>query len=106
MLGLSCHPRPIEDLSLADVALKAAGRAKADSLAPDTYRKAENYFLRAKKDYDEGYFDSCRKNSDETRRLAEQAEYQALKKQNQIRAGGGADFVPSPSDVPPPPEGY
>lgn len=106
LVGLvSCHPRPVEDLALADVAVKSAQRAKADSLAPDTFRKAENFYLKAKKDFSDGYFESCRKNADEARRLAEQSEYQALKKQNQIRGGPtGSEFSPS-FDSPLPPEG-
>lgn len=84
----ACHPRPIEDLALADVALKAAQKVKADALAPDAYRQAENYFLRAKRDYADGYFDSSKKYSREARLLAEKAEYQSLKKQSQLRSKG------------------
>lgn len=102
---VACHPRPIDDLSTADVALKAAGRARADSLSPDDYRKAENFFLRAKKDYSDGYFESCRKNSAEARKMAEQAELQALKKQNQVRGAGDFATPSSAVDVPPAPEG-
>ena len=36
IVGLvACHPRPTEELAIADVALKAAQKVKADSLAPD-----------------------------------------------------------------------
>jgi len=83
-----CHPRPVDDLALADVALKAAQKAKADSFAPDTFRKAENYYLRAKKDYSEGYFDSAKKFANDARLAAEQAEFQALYKQTQVRGKG------------------
>lgn len=74
---------------LADVAVKAAQKVKADALAPDTYRKAENFYLRAKQDYKEGYFDSSRKYADQARVLAEQAEYQSLAKQSRLGSGGG-----------------
>jgi hypothetical protein len=100
-----CHPRPTEDLVLADVALRAAQKVKADALAPDLYRKAENFFLRAKKDYGEGYYDSCRKFSNQARMLAEQAEFSALKKQSQLKdkavddEGSGA----ATTTLPPPP---
>jgi hypothetical protein len=90
----ACHPRPVEELALADTALRAAQKSKADSLAPDAFRKAENYLLRAKKDYSEGYFDSCRSHADEARRLAEQAEYQAHRKQNQIGGVSNREFAP------------
>jgi hypothetical protein len=97
---ISCHPRPTEDLVLADVALKAAQKVKADSLAPDLYRKAENNYLRAKKDYADGYYDSCRKYSNEARMLAEQAEYKSLQKQTQLRDKPADDEGVAP---PPPP---
>lgn len=92
LLGLvvlsACHPRPVEELVLADVSLKAAQKVKADVLAPDAYRQAENYYLRAKKDYNEGYFESAKKFAVEARQTAEQAEYRALLKQSQLRSGG------------------
>src|SRR5262249_3538357 len=95
----ACSSRPVEDLALADVALKAAQRNKADMMAPDAYRKAENYYLRAKKDYQEGYFDSAKKNANEARMAAEQSEYQALLKQSQVRS----KTLDEP-DLPPPSE--
>ncbi len=89
-LGLAaCHPRPIEELAIADVALKAAQKVKADSLAPDFFRKAENFYLRAKKDFAEGYFDSCKKFADKARLMAEKAEYRALQRQTQMRTRVG-----------------
>jgi hypothetical protein len=103
---LSCSQRPIEQLSLADVAIKAAQKARADSFASETYRRAENYYLRAKKDYNEGYFDSAKKNADEARRLAEQSEYQAIYKQNKAKdkiispTGGGDGSAPVVTPIP------
>ena len=94
---LACTHRPVEELTLADVAMKAAQKAKADQYAPDTFRKAENYFLRAKKDFTEGYFDSSRKYSDDARRAAEQAEYQALVKQAKMK--GPQEEVPNTNDA-------
>jgi hypothetical protein len=82
---IGCHPRPTEDLILADVAIKAAQKVKADSLSSDLFRKAENHYLRAKKDYNEGYYDSCRKHAKDARIFAEQAEYQSIQKQTQIK---------------------
>ena len=81
---------------LADVAIKAAQKVKADSLAPDTFRKAENNYLRAQRDFREGYFDSCRKYAREARILGEQAEFQSLLKQSAFRnrseGGFGSDL--------------
>lgn len=92
----ACHPRPIEELALADLAVKAAQKVKADSLAPDQFRKAENFYLRAKKDYAEGYFESSKKFAEQARVMAEQAEYQALLKQTQLKGRPSEDDVLSP----------
>jgi hypothetical protein len=98
----ACHPRPVEDLALADVAIRAAQKVKADALAPDTYRQAENYYLRAKRDFADGYYDSCKKYANDARMLAEQAEYKSLLKQSQLK-GKPEDEAASPqSDLSPP----
>ena len=94
----ACVHRPVEDLVLADVAVKAAQKVKADALAPDAYRKAENYYLRAKKDFAEGYYDSSRRYAQDARLLAEQAEFKALMKQNQLKARPIDEEPASPRD--------
>lgn len=81
ILLVGCVSRPVEEMSLAEVAVKAAQKSKADTYSPDFFRKAENYFLRARQDYKDGYFDSSRKYAVEARVFAEKAEYDALKKQ-------------------------
>lgn len=93
----ACVTRPVEDLVLADVALRAAQKVKADALSPDSFRKAENFFLRAKKDYAEGYFESCKKYATDARVMAEQAEYKALLKQSQIKGQITDDSISAPS---------
>ncbi|NBT57931.1 DUF4398 domain-containing protein [bacterium] len=100
LLGVAaCHPRPIDDMILADVALKAAQKVKAEVLAPDIYRRAENFYLRAKKDYNEGYFDSAKKFAHRARQTAEQAEYQSILKQTELKGG-----VVEPEPIAPNPE--
>lgn len=84
---VSCHPRPLDDMILADVALKAAQKVKAEVLAPDTFRRAENYYLRARKDFNEGYFESAKKYANQARQTAEQAEYQSVMKQMELKGG-------------------
>ena len=95
LLVAACHPRPVEDLALADVAIKAAQKAKADALATDAFRRAENHYLRAKRDFADGYFDSARKYAQEARLLAEQAEFKALQKSNQLKSGKGEPGAPA-----------
>lgn len=94
-LLFACQHRPIEELVLADVAVKAAAKVKADALAPDMYRKAENHYLRAKRDFEEGYYDSCRKFATDARLLAEKAEYQAIFRQSRIRSSTPEEGEPS-----------
>ena len=103
-----CATRPVAEMTLADTALKAAQKSKADALAPDDYRRAENFLLRAKRDYAEGYYDSARKFARDARIAAERAEYTALKKQAQLKsadpgsdAAAGASGVPAEGDIPP-----
>lgn len=116
LLGLSlflfllaaCHPRPVEDLALADVAIRAAQKVKADALAPDKFRQAENFYLRAKRDFADGYYDSCKKFANEARLMAEKAEYGALYKQTQLKSKEqeetpAATDSPSPATPPPTP---
>jgi len=98
---VSCSHKPIDEMILADVAVKAAQKAKADAIAVDAYRKAENFYLRAKRDYADGYFDQAKKHAIEARQLAEQAEFKALQKQGQARprpdadaSGGGGESEP------------
>lgn len=101
VLVLGCASRPIDEMTLADTAIKAAQKAKADALAPDDYRRAENFYLRAKRDYAEGYFQSARKFARDARIAAERAEFTALKKQAQLRStdpsadGGSASGLSS-----------
>lgn len=94
-LLLSCQSRPVQELALADVAIRAAQKVKADALAPDLYRKAENNYLRAKKDYVDGYFESSKRFATQARLIAEQAEYRALLKQTQISTKS-TDDTPAP----------
>lgn len=89
VLLAGCAAKPVEYLVFADVAIKAAQKAKADSLASTTYRQAENNYLRAKKDYVDGYYASSQQFANDARRLAEQAEFQSIAKQN--RLGGASD---------------
>ena len=64
---------------------KLAQKAKADRLAPDLFRKAENYYLLAKKDYKEGYYDACIKHATQSRITSEKAEYETLLKKAKLK---------------------
>jgi len=82
---VGCESRPVKELALADVAIRSAQKVKAEALATDEFRRAENFYLRAKKDYADGYFDSSKKYAIEARLSAERAEYAALYKQQKVK---------------------
>jgi hypothetical protein len=89
---VGCESRPTKELALADVAIRSAQKVKAESLATDDFRRAENFYLRAKKDFAEGYFDSSRKYATDARLAAERAEFSALSKQQKAKGReDGAD---------------
>ena len=90
---VGCESRPVKELALADVAIRSAQKAKAESFATDEFRKAENFYLRAKKDFSDGYFDSSRKYANEARLAAERSEFKAFAKQQKIK--GREDIPPA-----------
>ncbi len=92
----ACETRPVKELALADVAIRSAQKVKAESLATDEFRRAENFYLRAKKDYVDGYFDSARKYAEEARLAAEKAEYSALGKTQRIRSRDSGSEAEAP----------
>lgn len=105
LLLASCQSRPVRELALADVALKSAQKVKADALAPDAFRQAENYYLRAKKDYVDGYYDSSRKYAEQARTQAEKAEYLSLVKQAKLKNPSSAPDRSRDTDSGPPGDG-
>lgn len=97
LIVVGCESRPVKELALADVAIRSAQKVKAESLATDEFRRAENFYLRAKKDYSDGYFDSSRKYAGEARLAAERAEFTALSKQLKSK---GREEGPTPGPAP------
>ena len=72
--------RPKIEMSLAQAAFMAAKEAGADSLAPNTFRKAEDFYLKAKSAYRRKYFNKAKEYAIESQKFSEQAEYQAIRK--------------------------
>ncbi|MFZ4714125.1 MAG: DUF4398 domain-containing protein [Bacteriovoracaceae bacterium] len=72
--------RPKLEMSLAASAYLAAKEAKADTLAPNIFRKAEEYYLRAKSSYRRKYFNKAKQYAVLSKKFAEQAEYEAVRK--------------------------
>jgi hypothetical protein len=72
--------RPKLEMSLAAAAFLAAKEAKADTLAPNLYRKSEEYYLKAKSSYRRKYFNKAKQYAILSQKFAEQAEFYALKR--------------------------
>jgi len=82
ILGYGCQKRQdvYIDLALAEAALMAAKEAKSDIYAPFYYRKAETFYLTAKKDYTNKFFSSSKGNSNKSREYSEIAEKKSILK--------------------------
>lgn len=72
--------RPKMEMSMAQIAFIAAKKAKAMSLAPSLYRKAEYYFLKAKSSYRRKYFNKAKQYAILSKKFSERAEFIAIKK--------------------------
>jgi hypothetical protein len=72
--------RPKVEMSLAQAAFLAAKSAGADVHAPNTFRKAEDFYLKAKSSYRRKYFNKAQEYALQSKRFSEQAEYQAVRK--------------------------
>ena len=67
-------------MSLAAAAFMAAKEAKADVLTPNIFRKAEEYYLKAKSAYRRKYFNKAKQYAVISQKFSEQAEFIANKK--------------------------
>jgi hypothetical protein len=72
--------RPKVEMSLAQAAFLAAKEAGADVHAPNIFRQAEDYYLKAKSSYRRKYFNKAQEYALLSKKYSEQAEYQAIRK--------------------------
>lgn len=105
-LGMSCllalvimggcsivSTRPVQDMSDTAAAIRAAREVQADTLAPELYRQANEWFFKAKREYKFKNFSLATSYSDKARLFAEDAEFEA------IRNGGNRNGdTPNTSD--------
>ena len=73
--------RPKKEMSFAAAAFKAAKLAKAQTISPNLYRKAEFYYLKAKGSYRRKYFDKAKQYAELSIKFSEMAEFDANKKE-------------------------
>lgn len=72
-------PRPVQDMSQTSAALRAAKEVQADVLAPELFRQAAEIFAKAKREYKFKNFNFATIYAQKARRLAEEAEFEALR---------------------------
>lgn len=94
--------RPVQEMSDTAAALRAAREVQADSLAPELYRQAFEWFSRAKREYKFKNFSLAREYASKSRTLAERAEFEAIRGGGTRQEGGGGPD-PFAGDIPPPP---
>ncbi len=73
--------RPKVEMSYAQAAFLAAREAKAEIHAPQDFRKAEIYYLKAKSNYKRKYFNKAKQYAILSKKFSERAEFEAQKKQ-------------------------
>lgn len=72
--------RPVQEMSYADSALRAARDLHADSLSAELFRAATEVYSNAKREYRLKNFDTARKYALKSMRLSERAEFDAYLK--------------------------
>lgn len=92
--------RPTQEMSDTAAAIRAAKEVQADTLAPEPFREAQEWFFKARHEYKFKNFKWAREYASKARAYAEQAEYEAIR-------GGAARSDASAADpystLPPPP---
>jgi hypothetical protein len=89
--------RPVQDMSDTEAALRAAKEVQADTLAPELYRQANEWFFKARKEYRFKNFALAQEEAVKARRFAEQAEFEALR-----NGGNRTDVAPVDQAIQPP----
>lgn len=102
--GLGCSlfaTRPVQQMSDASAALRAAREVQADTLAAGLFREANEVFLRARREYHFRNYSEAETFADEARQLAERAEFEAVKSGG-VRAEAGPPPGPAETPIPEP----
>ena len=94
--------RPVQEMSNTQAAIRAANEVQADILAPELFRQANEWFLKARQEYRFKDFANAKKYADQARTLAEQAELLAIRNGG-VRGGSGGEDPELREPAPPPP---
>lgn len=71
--------RPVQEMADTAAALRAAREVQADTLAPELFRQASEWYQTAKNEYKLKNFEAARDAANKSRRYAETAEFEAIK---------------------------
>lgn len=86
--------RPVQEMSDTSAAIRAAREVQADTLAPELYRQANEWFFKARNDYKLKNFSFAKDYAIRARQFAEKAEFESIK--------SGGNRVDVPADQPGP----
>jgi hypothetical protein len=87
--------RPVQDMSDTQSAIRAAREVQADTLAPELFRNATEWFFRARQEYKFKNFQLAKEYSDKARFFAEQAEFEAIRNGGNRTDSGPSDPIVS-----------
>jgi hypothetical protein len=93
LMSSSCSvfaTRPTQDMSDTTAAIRAAKEVQADTLAPELYRQATEWFFRARKEYNFKNFQLAQEYATKARHFAENAEFEAIR-----NGGNRSDSAPA-----------
>jgi hypothetical protein len=91
--------RPEQEMYMAKVALQSAKEVQADILVPEMYQSAVSWYNIALKNYSLKFFHKAIEAIKTSRILAEQAEYESLRK-GAVRSGVETDDIKSTAEKP------
>ena len=91
--------RPVQEMSDASAAIKAAREVQADILAPDLFRTSSELFFKAKREYKFKNFRRAEDYANRSRIYAEQAEFDSIRNgatRNESKSGDPYAEIPAP----------
>lgn len=94
--------RPVQLMSDTSAAIRAAREVQADSLAPELFRQASEWYAKAKREYKFKNFKDANDFARKARRYAEQAEVEAIQAGAKRTEALGEPMAPEGGPPPPP----
>jgi hypothetical protein len=99
--------RPIQEMSITAAAIRAAKEVQADTLSPDFFRLAGEWYFQAKHEYKFKNFKMAKDYAEKARFFAEKAEYESIRNggnrtdqgvTDPLANGGGGDAGGAPNE--------